>query len=163
MSTRRTEALDRLLHLTQLLDADMERELGARGLTKARTHVLWVLGGNDGCTQRELAAGVGVTPRGMTGLIDALEETGFVRRAAHPTDRRATAVTLTAQGREAYEWLVAGHVDLGDRLFGTLSAGRYRALLHELSELTGRLEAAIAEANDAAEHSNENDRKVADG
>ena len=129
-----------------MLDADMERELTARGLTKARTHVLWVLGGHDGCTQRELSEGVGVTPRTMTGLVDALEETGFVRRTPHPTDRRAIAVTLTPQGRNAYDWLVASHVDLAVRLFGQLPARRYDALVHELREVTERLEAAISEA-----------------
>ena len=148
MSSPRTEALDQLLRLTQLLDADMERELTARGLTKARTHVLWVLGGHDGCTQRELAAGVGVTPRTMTGLVDALEETGFVRRAAHPTDRRATAVTLTPQGGAAYDWLVSSHADLAERLFGSLPVRRYDAFLHELREVGDRLQAAMAEADD---------------
>ena len=148
MSRPRTEALDQLLHLTQLLDTDMERELTARGLTKARTHVLWVLGGNDGCTQRELAGGVGVSPRTMTGLVDALEETGFVRRADHPTDRRATAVTMTARGREAFAWLVSSHVDLAERLFGSLPARRYDALQRELRELSERLAAAMADADD---------------
>lgn len=145
MSTR-TEALDRLLHLTELLGADMERELPARGLTKARTHVLWVLGGHDGATQRELATAVGVTPRTMTGLVDGLEETGFVRRAAHPTDRRATAVTLTREGRETCDWLVSSHVELAEQLFGALPQKRYDALVRELREVSHRLEAAIAEA-----------------
>jgi len=148
MSRPRTEALDQLLRLTQLLDSDMERELTARGLTRARTHVLWVLGGKEGCTQRELAAGVGVTPRTMTGLVDALEATGFVRRAAHPTDRRATLVTLTARGREAFDWLVSSHVDLAQRLFGSLPARRYDALLRELRDVSERLATAIAEAAD---------------
>jgi DNA-binding MarR family transcriptional regulator len=34
----------------------------------------------------------------VTGLVDALQAAGFVARSAHPTDRRATVVSLTAQG-----------------------------------------------------------------
>jgi DNA-binding MarR family transcriptional regulator len=141
-----TEALDRLLHLTRLVAADMDRELPARGLTQARAHVLWVLGANDGCTQRVLAERVGVTPRTMTGLVDALEVTGFVRRAAHPTDRRATAVTLTPKGRDTVDWLVSSHEALAELLFGEIPTRRRAALVRELREVGDRLEAAISQA-----------------
>ena len=36
--------------------------------------------------------------RNVTGLVDALEGAGFVTRSPHPTDRRATVVSLTPQG-----------------------------------------------------------------
>jgi len=41
----------------------------------------------------------------VTGLVDALADTGFVARRPHPTDRRATLVTLTVRGtRLAQTW-----------------------------------------------------------
>ncbi len=40
-------------------------------------------------TQRALADALQVTPRNVTGLVDALADSGFVERAPHPTDRRA--------------------------------------------------------------------------
>ncbi|MEN3610618.1 MarR family transcriptional regulator [Plantactinospora sp. ZYX-F-223] len=43
----------------------------------------------------ELSQALKCTPRNVTGLVDALEAAGFVARSAHPTDRRATVVSLT--------------------------------------------------------------------
>jgi DNA-binding MarR family transcriptional regulator len=36
----------------------------------------------------------------MTNLIDGLEKAGYVRRSAHPTDRRTTLAEITQRGRE---------------------------------------------------------------
>jgi DNA-binding MarR family transcriptional regulator len=76
----------------------MERGLVERGLTRARVRVIWQLFHHGSVTQRELAQALGVTPRNVTGLIDVLAEDGFVARGPHPTDRRATIVTLTEKG-----------------------------------------------------------------
>jgi DNA-binding MarR family transcriptional regulator len=41
----------------------------------------------------------------VTGLVDALQAAGFVARNVHPTDRRATVVSLTQQGTSlATDW-----------------------------------------------------------
>ena len=40
-----------------------------------------------------------VHPASVTNAVDRLEGQGFVRRAAHPTDRRTTLVELTEAGR----------------------------------------------------------------
>lgn len=74
-------------------------------------------------TQRELSDILDCTPRNVTGLVDALEDAGFVARTRHPTDRRAVLVSLTTRG----ETLATGWgVDRDDgtaRLFaGTSSA-----------------------------------------
>lgn len=77
------------------MSADMQRGLASYGLTEARAHVLWQLGATETLTQRQLAEALKVTPRNVTALIDALEATDFVRRTAHPTDRRAVVIVLT--------------------------------------------------------------------
>ena len=61
---------------------------------------MWLLHQHGPSTQRELAEALGVSARNVTGLVDALVETGFVTRGPHPTDRRATLVSLTAHGAE---------------------------------------------------------------
>jgi DNA-binding MarR family transcriptional regulator len=42
-----------------------------------------------------------VTRATVTGLVDSLERRGYVRRAAHPEDRRSVLVSLTPDGRRA--------------------------------------------------------------
>ena len=41
---------------------------------------------------------LGLTPRNMTALVDAMEEEGLVVRRPDPTDRRAVVVDLTESG-----------------------------------------------------------------
>lgn len=89
---------DRLLEVALLIQADMARELGPAGLTAARTHLLWAAHHSGPTTQQALARALQVSARNVTGLVDALESGGFVRRSPHPTDRRATLVALTEQG-----------------------------------------------------------------
>src|ERR1700722_6657947 len=51
----------------------------------------------------ELATGLGVTPRRVTALVEALEADGLVERRPHPTDRRSTLVAITDGGRKAQQ------------------------------------------------------------
>jgi DNA-binding MarR family transcriptional regulator len=37
----------------------------------------------------------------VTGIVDGLEERGYVERRPHPTDRRVKVVTITALGEKA--------------------------------------------------------------
>lgn len=133
--------LDRLFELTGLLSEEMARSLGARGLTRARAAVVWRLFHQGPMTQRRLSAALRVTPRNVTGLLDALEEGGFVARSPHPTDRRATLVTITAKGRTAAHAMHEDHEEFAARLFAGLPAKDLRvfdAVLDHVLELCGR-------------------------
>lgn len=55
---------------------------------------------DGGRSQQELAALVGVDPRNLVPIVDALERRGAVERRPHPTDRRRHEVTLGEAGRE---------------------------------------------------------------
>lgn len=112
--------LDRVFELTVLLGRDMAESLARDGLTESRAHLVWELHHRGPCTQRELAEAVNVTPRTITALVDGLESTGFVAREAHPTDRRATLVTLTPRGKATGRSLVAGKRRLARALFSDL-------------------------------------------
>ncbi len=81
-----------------MLSGGMASGLAERGLTLARAALLWQLQLDGPSTQHALSRALRVTPRNITGLVDALEADGLVSRKAHPTDRRATLVTLTADG-----------------------------------------------------------------
>lgn len=129
------DALSQLFLVTTLMWADMERGLLERGLTLARAKVLWILGEAGRMTQRELAAELKVTPRNVTTLIDALEETGFARRTAHLTDRRATVIVLTPKGRKSFAKMQTETTAFSKLLFGNVSEGdlkTFQGILHEV-------------------------------
>lgn len=129
------DTLSQLFLVTTLVSADMQRGLVERGLTQTRAQVLWVLGEAERLTQRELAAELKVTPRNVTTLIDALEETGFVRRTPHPTDRRAAVIVLTPKGQKSVARLQSEMTEFAELLFGDLSESdlkTFRRILHDV-------------------------------
>ncbi|MEU1369254.1 MarR family transcriptional regulator [Streptomyces sp. NPDC005803] len=74
------------------------------GLTAAQATALREMTGP--MTMRELAERMSCEPSNATFVIDKLEKQGLVERRAHPTDRRAKHLFLTATGGAARERLL---------------------------------------------------------
>lgn len=116
-------ALDKAFELASVLGDLMQSTLTERGLTAARAEVLLVLHHHgQPMVQRELSQALRCTPRHITTLVDVLEADGWVSRGPHPTDRRATLVTPTAQGRAAAERMDTERHDAAHALLGQLPA-----------------------------------------
>ncbi len=144
MADKQIRALDLLLEVALLVNEDMTTSLARDGLTPSRTHLLWVLGQQGPSTQRSLAEALGVSARNVTGLVDALVETGFVTREPHPTDRRAALVSFTDHGAATVDRLRREQQEFAHLLFGDLSGRRLDALVGGLGEVRDRLRAATA-------------------
>ncbi|MQA82035.1 MAG: MarR family transcriptional regulator [Streptosporangiales bacterium] len=99
--------LDKVFELAGRIGELMKESLTERGLTPARAEVLLVLHHHgEPMVQRELSQALRCTPRHVTALVDALETHDWAVRRPHPTDRRATLVSLTRKGATA-----TGHLD----------------------------------------------------
>ena len=137
-------ALMRLFELAVLLGEQMEKGLVERGLTRARAAVIWQLRQQGPVTQRVLSQALRVTPRNVTGLLDALEAGGYVTRGRHPTDRRATLVTLTDQGTAAAARLHADY-QMGARvLLGDVPPADLTTFVSVLDRVLERLRGAAS-------------------
>ncbi len=88
----------------------------------------------------ELGRHLGVTPRNVTKLVDALEAEGLVRRLAVPSDRRATLVELSGTGRARGEGLFCGAAEAAAGLFEELPVEDRRELARLLRQLLEGLE-----------------------
>ncbi len=73
-------------------------EMSRAGTTPARARLLAALQCQGTRKMSELGEELDVTPRNITKLVDGLEAEGLVTRQPHPTDRRATLVSLTDRG-----------------------------------------------------------------
>lgn len=91
------------------------------GMTHARVRLLGALCFGGARIMSDLSEELGVTRRNVTALVDALEGEGLVRRAAHPTDRRATVVELTPEGESKARSTHEVYRRLVSELFETLS------------------------------------------
>lgn len=138
-------ALDRVLELVVLLNDDMTTSLARDGLTTSRAHLLWELVQRGPSTQATLAEAMGVSPRNITGLVDALVGTGFVTREPHPTDRRATLVSFTEHGADTARALQAGQRELAALLFADMPPKRFEAFVQGLEDVLDRLRSRLLE------------------
>jgi DNA-binding MarR family transcriptional regulator len=86
---------------------------------------------------------LGLTPSTMTGLVDRLEEQGFLRRERHPRDRRATLLRLTRRGERAYRREIDFYRALVEETLAELGTDARRLVLDALTHL-GRGSSAAA-------------------
>jgi DNA-binding MarR family transcriptional regulator len=115
------------------------QDLGAReyGLGFARGRVLWALHESGPALMRALSQALGISPRTVTGLVDALEADGWVTRSPHPADRRATIISLTPAAETALARLREHYEGLAHDLLGDLpedDLARCRAVITTLEE-----------------------------
>ena len=110
----------------------------------ARAHLLWELRRSGPVTQRALSEAMRVSPRNITGLVDALVAGGFVTREAHPSDRRAILVTFTERGRQAADTMARQQRELADELFAGETEESVAQLVAELRRIVGVLHRLIA-------------------
>lgn len=143
------QLLDRLLQIGDLFQKDMARAFEGTSLTPTRVHLLWVLQHAGSSKQQTLAGLCGVSPRNITGLVDALERSGHVRRAPHPTDRRAVLVELTADAAKTMERMQREHEELNTTLLAAVAPADRDALERGVTAIAQRLESLVAEAAEA--------------
>jgi DNA-binding MarR family transcriptional regulator len=136
-------------HLFRLVPRLMElQEIGAReyGLGFARGRVLWALRESGPVLMRALSEALQISPRTVTGLVDALEADGWVTRSPHPTDRRATIISLTATAATTMARLSDSYRALAEELLGDVppaELARFREVIVTMEE---RLDDAVTRA-----------------
>ena len=101
--------------MTMLKCASSQRALRV-GISMAQLHILFTLQRNGDMTMSRLAEDLDVSLSSATGLIDRIEERGFVERTRVPEDRRMVVIRVTPAGHR-----MLGEVDaLSDDLLRTV-------------------------------------------
>ena len=141
---KRKSGRDYALVLAVLSTADAflresQRLFRPLGLTGAQFNVLNILAdAAEGLSQRELGDKLLVDRSNVTGLLDRLEKSGWVRRSDHPDDRRVYLVNLTAAGRAVWAKANPLYLEVVAQVTGGLSGRQVEECLATL----GHLEAA---------------------
>ena len=123
---------------------EMHDELSVRGyeeLRPAHGFILNLVG--DGTTTSALASHLGVTKQGAAKLVANLVEMGLLQKQPHPSDRRATLITVTPRGREALEAAATAQAALEAHWAEILGADRMRDLRDSLEQLAQESHATL--------------------
>jgi DNA-binding MarR family transcriptional regulator len=126
----------------QLKCASSERLLRL-GVSMAQLHIMYTLQRTGEMTMSHLADWLNVSLSNATGLIDRLEERGYISRDRVPTDRRVVIVRVTPDGER-----MLGEVDaLSDELLRSvldrLPASQLRGVAHAISALREAVDSTV--------------------
>jgi DNA-binding MarR family transcriptional regulator len=114
---------------------EFQRRMSGIGLEPRTFAVLMALATENGQSQRQLSARLGIHRNAMVSVVDALEADGLVKRMAHPEDRRAFAITLTDRARSLLPDLDEATDALEDTVTEPLSAGERNTLRQLLQRI----------------------------
>jgi DNA-binding MarR family transcriptional regulator len=130
-------ALADLLHrLTKRLRRSQAERLAPLGLTPAQERALRIVARSaEPLRMTELAERLGIVPRSVTTVIDALESDGLVRREIDPGNRRAILLHLTPRGLAVRDELREARRQAAEELFAPLGEQERKTLRELLGAL----------------------------
>ena len=119
---------------------NVSRQFFARwDLSPSQFNILNLLrSSQDGLTQVELSRELIMHRSNLTGMVDRLEERGYVSRKASPDDRRAWRVVLTRKGRELVESILPQYYAMAEKVWGGVPREKVEQLSNELASLSDR-------------------------
>jgi len=108
-------------------------------------HVMGILSRHGDTPMSRLADLLDVSMSNATGIVDRMEERGFVERVRVPDDRRVVLVRLTATGRATLDEADVVRRDLITRVLGRLDADQLGRLETSLTDVHGAVVAVLAD------------------
>jgi MarR family 2-MHQ and catechol resistance regulon transcriptional repressor len=128
----------------------MDEHLACMGLSRAKLHVLAFLNRAEGDVRMtDIGQWLGVTKAHVTRLVDDLEHDGLAARVASPSDRRATHVQITAEGRQRLDHALPPHLEHLSTLLAGLAEDEKLVLIHLVTKAREHMLEAAGRAAEA--------------
>jgi DNA-binding MarR family transcriptional regulator len=129
--------------LTRIKCAASERLLRL-GISMAQLNILYTLQRSGDMTMSQIADGLNVSDSNATGLIDRIEERGFVERTRVPEDRRIVMVRLTDTGRQLLDEADALSDELLRSTLSRVKPSQLAGIANAVAELRAAVESATS-------------------
>ena len=94
----------------RMLQTYADQEVRRLDMTHSQWAVLSRIERHEGLKQSEIADMLDLQPITLTRLLDRLCDNGLIERRPDPHDRRAVAISLTAQGRALIDRVTDAHL-----------------------------------------------------
>lgn len=130
------------------LKCESSQRLVRLGVSMAQLHILFMLQRSGEMSMSRLADVLDVSFSNATGLIDRLEERGFIERYRVPTDRRVVLVRVTPAGDVMLGEVDALSADLLRSVLGRLPAAQLRGVAHAISALREAVDSVVGSITD---------------
>src|SRR6185503_3659069 len=121
----------------------LEKRIAPRGVTRGQWYFLRVLWTQDGLSQRELSARVGMMEPTTVIALRSMENAGLIRRVRGTADRRITRVHLTPKARRLRDRLLQisqGVNDQGAEGVDPAALAQFRRVIARMTENLDRIE-----------------------
>jgi DNA-binding MarR family transcriptional regulator len=131
-----------LVHdVSRLIKREFERRTRQMGLpiTRQQAAVVLNIAGNEGVSQAEVAAWLGIEPIALVRMLDKLHEEGLVERRPHPTDRRVRTLWLTPAARPVVAQILAINKAIREEAFAGMKADARDTVIDILDAIKGNL------------------------
>jgi DNA-binding MarR family transcriptional regulator len=133
--------------MTQLKCASSERLLRL-GVSMAQLHIMFTLQRSGDMTMSNLADVLNVSLSNATGLIDRLEERGYIARERVETDRRVVLVRVTPAGEQMLDEVDALSDALLRSVLERLPASQLKVVGHAISALRDAVDSTVGSMAD---------------
>ncbi len=137
-----TEAVRRFNRFYTRRIGVLEESLLGSGLTLSQARVVFELGRRTEWTAGGIAADLGLDPGYVSRLLAGLEKRKLIARRPSPSDGRQAIVSLTARGRERYQFLDQHSTQEVSALLAGLSAPSRKRLLAAMTTIEAVLDNA---------------------
>jgi DNA-binding MarR family transcriptional regulator len=109
----------------QKLITNLQKSFSEGGIevTPIQVMLLFFLQQNNGLSLTQISQGLMLENPTVTGLIDRLEKSGYVKRSDHPSDRRVYLVYLTEKGNKVAKKALPIVIKLNDKIKEGYSKG----------------------------------------
>jgi DNA-binding MarR family transcriptional regulator len=127
------------------------------GVSMSQLHVMSMLDRHGDMPMSRLAEMIDISLSNATGLIDRMEERGFVERVRVPDDRRVVLVRITESGRKLLDDIEVLRAETLRTVLDRLDPDQLDGIARATTDLRDAL-AAVAATPGATEHDHTTDR-----
>jgi DNA-binding MarR family transcriptional regulator len=131
------EALLSLVRTSTLMQKLSNRFFSEFELTDVQFNILMILKdhGDEGLSQQELSEQLVVGKSNVVGLVDRLEKAGYVKRTAHPSDRRFNQIVLAPKGATLERRVEEIYFQEVDRMMDVLTGTEKSVLIGAMEKI----------------------------
>src|SRR6478736_519429 len=125
------------------------------GISMSQLHVMHLLDRHGELAMSRLADMLDVSLSAATGLVDRVEERGFVERIRVPEDRRIVLVRITPAGRQMLDDAELARTALLERVLDRLDEAQLISVASAMADLRVAVANTIADPSSGVHHSHQ--------